>query len=349
MNILMVGPDYNAKGGMATVMKNFYEYYPEKEHLFFLISWKENHKLIVFLQALVTLRKLIKKHSIDIVHFHVSEDYGFYRKVLLSLVVNKKARTIFHFHSATFDLFYSNSNKLFRSLIRKSLNRIDQIVALTEEWRAFYANVTSTNICVMHNAVPIPPQKLYKNSSVKVVTLGRIGRRKGSYDIVKLAEKISVSTSYSNPIHFYLFGDGKEEKEKLKVIVNKKKIENVTIEDWLDDYEGLLQETAIHLLPSYNEGLPLSVLETMSYGIPNIASNIGGLSEVIKDGVNGFLVEPGDIEGMEKLIKSLLNDDVLRNSISGKSSQTIAQNFSLHVYFERWLHIYKQLAERTFR
>lgn len=349
MNILMVGPDYNAKGGMATVMKNFYKYYPEKDCLFFLISWKEEHKLIVFLQSFFTIRRLIKNHSIDVVHFHVSEDFGFYRKVFLSLLVNKKVGKIFHFHSATFDIFYNRSNRLFKFFIRKSLNNIDQIVALTDEWRRFYAGITRTDVCVIHNAVPRPAENLYKTSATKVVTFGRIGHRKGSFDIVKLAERLVTIPSSNQPIQFYLFGDGGEEKEKLKGIVKEKRLENVNIEDWLDDYEQLLQESAIHLLPSYHEGLPLSVLETMSYGIPNIASNVGGLSEVIQDGVNGFLIEPGDIVGMQEIITILLSDSQLRKDISVKSRQTITENFSLSVYFDKWLKIYEQLGKESLR
>lgn len=349
MNILMVGPDYNAKGGMATVMKNFYKYYPEQNNLFFLISWKEKRKFIMFLNSIFTIRKLIKKHSIDIVHFHVSEDFGFYRKAIFSLLVSKKVKKIFHFHSATFDLFYSKSNRFYRFLITKSLNRIDQIVALTEEWRAFYDTITSSDICVIHNAVPIPTNKLYNHSSVKIVTFGRIGYRKGSYDIVKLAKKLSINTSSDKQIYFYLYGDGGEEKEQLRARLIENNIYNVIIEDWLDDYEEVLQETAIHLLPSYHEGMPLSVLETMSYGIPNIASNVGGLSEVIEDGINGFFVKPGDTEDMEDIILRLLNDEVLRNKISIESRHTIIKHFSLPVYFDKWDQLYKKVVYSGFK
>src|SRR5690606_3607785 len=73
-----------------------------------------------------------------------------------------------------------------------------------------------------------------------------------------------------------------------------------------------LMRAAIYVLPSYAEGLPMGVLEAMASGVPTISTEVGGIPDAIEDGVEGYLLRPGDVEGFADRIVRLLEDAALR-------------------------------------
>lgn len=337
----MIGPSMEAKGGMSTVIKNMYDYQGEDQ--FKVVSnWSENHRLLLFLKNCVTLRKKIKHENIDIVHLHVAQKGSFYRKSLLLFILPKNVKTVFHMHASQFDVFYQKKSKRKKKVIRRCFNKVDLIVAVSENWKNFYQNITDTPVRFIDNALKTPVDNKYQTTSKRILTLGRIGRRKGSYDLLKVAE--IVGKAYPD-IVFELYGDG--EVEKFRRLASQ--LPNVKINGWLDqrEKEQLLQISLMHFLPSYNEGLPMSVLETMSYGIPNLTTTIGGIPKLITDNEEGFLTNPGDIEGMSKKIFLYLEKSSAEKAqISEKSFKKIKKNFSLDNYMDQWHNIYISLMEQ---
>ena len=79
-----------------------------------------------------------------------------------------------------------------------------------------------------------------------------------------------------------------------------------------------------YILPSYNEGLPISILEAMSYSLPIISTNVGGIPEILKNGENGFIMSPGDKDAMYRAILELMNNEKLRMDM-GKASYSKVQ------------------------
>lgn len=341
MNILMVGPASESKGGIATVIENFKKHY-RGNPVFYLDSWKEGQRINVLFNSVSTINTKINEEQIDIVHFHVAQKGSFYRKALLANRVKKSAKIIFHMHASQFDTFYEESTPLVKQYIRKTLDKIDGLVVLSEEWARFYETLTCTPITIIENAVEIPKKGDYNSQSTTIVTLGRIGKRKGSYDILQLAKKIHPL--YPD-IQFILYGDG--EVEKVKQLIREEEIVNVSLGGWIEkeEQEVVLKASLLHLLPSYQEGLPMSILESMSYGIPNLTSNVGGIPQVLRDGENGLMVDPGDSESLfEKLFIFLQNEEI-RKIYSQNAYQMIETNFSIDSYFVKWNHFYTNIFE----
>lgn len=95
-----------------------------------------------------------------------------------------------------------------------------------------------------------------------------------------------------------------------------------------------LKNSQILVLPSYNEGLPIAVLEGMSYGMPIIATNVGDMAEAVHDNVNGYLIEPGDITHLAECLLKMLDKE--RYLDFSKESKRIAkEKFSDESYFRR--------------
>lgn len=88
----------------------------------------------------------------------------------------------------------------------------------------------------------------------------------------------------------------------------------------------IINEVDAFILPSYNEGLPISILEAMSYNLPIISTSVGGIPEILKNGYNGFLIRPGDKKALKNAILTLINNPSLRKEM-GKHSQEMVQPF----------------------
>lgn len=339
MKILMVGPNANSKGGIASVIANFKTYY-QGNSIEYLDSWQEKRRFITGIRAFFKIKRKVEKEQFDVVHFHVAQRGSFVRKALLATRVRKQTKVLFHMHASQFDTFYSDASPMMKKYIRKTLNQLDGLVVLSKEWADFYENLTDTPITVIENAVLVPAEINYNSQSTKIITFGRIGVRKGSYDILEIAKKIEVLFP---EVTFILYGDG--EVEKVRGKLKEQQIKNVQLGGWINknEQENLMKDAVLHFLPSYQEGLPMAILETMSYGIPNLSTNVGGIPQVLKDMKNGMVTSPGDNEKMvEKLIYFLSNEDI-RLNYSRASYETILHTFSINPYFEKWSIYYDEL------
>lgn len=342
MNILMVGPDSFAKGGIATVIANFKAHY-KTESVTFLTTWTEERPRLSGIKAFFQIRKHIRKKKINIVHFHVAQRGSFFRKALLAKLIPRKCKVIFHMHASQFDTFYNQSPLIVKKWIRRVLDSLDGIVALSSEWQNFYQTISSVPIKVIENAVKVAETNVYNPFASQITTFGRIGKRKGSYDILEVAQQIEPL--FPN-VHFVLYGDG--ETKQLQAKIQEKRLKNVKIGGWVDATakEAILKKTVLHLLPSYQEGLPMAILETLAVGIPNLTSNVGGIPQVIQDQQNGFMVPPGDITLLTEKLLFFLTDEAQRKNMSEAAFLTIQQNFSLDAYFDKWTTFYQELVTR---
>lgn len=344
--IIMIGPGKMEKGGIATVISNFETYFSEPNiNITYLVSWQSGHflkRLYVFLKCCIHLILLLHKDSQQIVHLHCAQDGSYVRKYLLSQITHYyQSALIIHFHASQFDTFYHNASKSRQRRICSWLDKAEMIVVLSIKWEKFYRNLTTAPIKIIENAVPIPGSNPYQNQGFKIATFGRIGKRKGSYDILTIAQKMQT---HLPEIEFWLYGDG--EVEKFAELIKEKELTNVFLGGWVSNQSELQQvyrESLLHFLPSYHEGLPMSVLETMAAGIPNVCSTVGGIPDVIRTGENGFLAEAGDIAELSASLLLLIEEKDLRQSISQKSYQTIAAKFSIESYCQSWASIYQRM------
>lgn len=343
MNILMIGPDSTEKGGIATVISNFKQYYNHKDYkLSFLSSWSKEKKWSTQFKAFFLLRQKINQENIDIVHFHVAQKGSFFRKAFLRKLIPKRCKVIFHMHASQFDVFYKKSDWFTRLWIRKILNSIDSIVALSQSWADFYNDITDIPVIVIQNAVYIPEKILYNADSKKIVTFGKVGERKGSYDLLKVAKAVEKKFP---EIQFILYGDG--ETEKIAKQIEIEKIKNVSLGGWINQNkkEAILKNMALHFLPSYHEGLPMAILETMAAGIPNLSTKVGGISEVINQNQNGILTDAGDIDEMVKQLIDFFELEFRREKFSLKARKKIETEFSIENYHRKWNDLYEKVLE----
>lgn len=100
----------------------------------------------------------------------------------------------------------------------------------------------------------------------------------------------------------------------------------------------------IFVLPSFSEAFPLTLLEAGASGLPIVATDVGGISDILHDGINGFMVKTGDPEDLTEKILTLLGDDKLRERL-GKKGQMLAEQYSWESVAEETEKLYLDLIK----
>nr|RIY01666.1 glycosyltransferase family 1 protein [Deinococcus sp. RM] len=199
------------------------------------------------------------------------------------------------------------------------------------------------NVKVIYNPVGIP-QIDNKESShmVKLIGLGRIGKRKGVYDLIDAVALIKEEVRKSIKIVWH--GDG-EIREANEYALSRGVEHHFDFKSWIGDTEkkNLLKSADIFVLPSYDEGLPMALLEAMSYSIPVITTNVGGIPEVISSGTEGILLTPGDIISLKVAIEDLAKNRDLRQSM-GENGRRASEQLDITSYMLRIRNIYSEIT-----
>lgn len=348
MSILMIGPDYNKTlGGMSTVLSNYYNNNDMiSEEIIKINTTSDSNKVKKILQFIIAYIKvcfyIVFQRNIRILHIHTASRGSFIRKskiVRLGKKFDKKV--ILHLHGAKFKEYYENECNTKKQLyIKNTFEMCDSIIVLGEEWKEWLKKYVNKEITVLHNSVNVPEENYYSNDSNNIVMLGRLEERKGTYDLLEVIN--DIVKKYEN-IKFVLAGDGDLERLDKKIEELKIPPKNIRVLGWIDSNERnkLLKDCLIYVLPSYNEGMPMSILEAMSYGIPCISTNVGSIPSVIENNINGIIINPGDKDSLKDSLLKLLDNEKLRAEYSVLSYRKIENEFCLQNHIQNLLKIYK--------
>lgn len=334
MKVLIVGPSpTRSKGGMATVIEEI-----EKDKILnsqfeidIFESYIDGNKFKVLLYSIFAFLKFyFTKNNYDIYHIHAASYGSTFRKGFYIRAIKKWGKkVILHIHGAEYMVFYEKSRK--KKKIISILNSADMVIALSQDWKEKFEKTFNLKNCrVLENGIDMerlaPAITKYEEHPHALVMLGRLGERKGTYDLIR-AIKI-VKNTIPN-IVCYLAGDG--EIQKCSAIVAENDIENnIKIVGWagFEKKLDLLKKTGILVLPSYNEGLPMAILEGMACGKIIISTDVGAIPEVVKE-ENGILISPGDVQSLAEAIIKCCTQKDYAESVSKNNISKIEDSFSM--------------------
>lgn len=250
-----------------------------------------------------------------------------------------------HIHGSYYDEFYFEASERKQAIIRSTYNRCAAIIALSESAREELSKITSSPISVVENYGILKEDEIIKRKSKSnkniVLFLGFITEKKGCFDIPNV---IKIVVEKIPDVKFVLAGVG--EIEKLKKITPMIEKDNIDFPGWVtgEEKSKLLSEADVFFLPSYSEGMPMSILDAMGYGLPIVSSNVGGVPKLVKNEENGFLFQPGDINGFARSICLILENDELRNKMIDCSAKIIKEKYSQNRHIEKIEEIYKKYS-----
>lgn len=304
-------------------------------------------KMAAFAQgALLFIVELLRFRP-SVIHLHASADASFVRKALL-LWMSRPVGTpvVVHMHGSDFQDYYHASSRVVRSMIRATLSRADVVVALGEAWAGRLRDIApKARVTVIPNAVQLRRRVVQPDAQdpVNVVFLGRIGERKGALRVLEAWAGIT-GHSPTRPATLTLAGDGEVELARRR-ITELHVEQTVEVCEWLSQaaVEKLLDDSHVLVLPSRNEGQPMAVLEAMARGLCIVASDVGGLAEMIGNGC-GIVVDPDDVAGLTDALRIAIGDDETRVRLGEAAHARIRSQFDVDVVSRRIDALYAELT-----
>lgn len=362
--ILLIVEDFNI-GGLERIVESIYNNLDSNRYrpviwsiaaggeLANRLIQKGEHIRILNIQTyfnpmnMIKLAYLIRKGQYRIVHTH-----GYFAGVIgrVSAFLARTPIIIAHVHTTGQHLSPRNlwiDNKL--SLIS------DCIICCSRSVKEFVVKcekVKVEKVKVVYNGVVTPkcdPLDLEKNAAknhrIQIVIVASLVINKGHKYLI---EAISKLLQKDRDVNLVIVGDGPQ-RESLKNYAKKLNISrNIQFEGVIHNVHDVLKKSDIFVLPSINrEGLGISIIEAMSLGLPVIGSNIGGIPELIEDGVNGFIVPPRDSNALAEKLEVLIQDKDMRYRMGKKARQCFENGFNVVKMIRSIEKIYYKLLKKN--
>ena len=249
---------------------------------------------------------------------------------------------ILHAHGGYFNEFFARLPGVFQRALRRIFERADCFLVLSTQWRDFYTlqlGVPEDRVRILRNPTSLPkviPLRVGRDR-VQFLFLGRISESKGALLILKAFGALPAELRARARLVFA--GDG--EVEKLRAL-GQEYPGAVDVYSWVDSEQrdALLAASDVFVLPSYQEGLPMALLEAMAAGLPVITTPVGGIPDVVKEGIEGFLIKPGDVEALRDAMSALIEQDSLRHQM-GRRGRLRAEDFDVNHFAAELREIYR--------
>jgi len=337
--IVFIGPYSNKPtGGVAFVLYEYKKLYPDSYFVTSTITKNSITKVCGFAFGILKLLYLLlTKNDIKIVHIHSASYSSFRRKYIFYQVCSFfQKKIIFHLHGGAFQEFYETANNQIASKIEDLINNVSCFVCLSINWKVYYQKQFSPKkIEIIPNIIDFNEKRNLGATKTKDIPvflfLGLIDSNKGIWLL------LDTLREHRNEIIgqaiFNIGGNG--DTQKLIRLIKEYDLEEVVnFMGWVAGEEKAkrLNEADIYLLPSYKEGLPISILEAMSYSLPIISTNVGGIPEVVSS-KNGFLISPGSKVELWNAINYFIGlNPEQRNKLGQNSLKKVHPHFPQQVH-----------------
>lgn len=295
--------------------------------------------------------RAIEREQIDVVHINTAlnplsivRDFFFIKAARI-----QRRPTLLHLHGGRF-LAEDFESLWLQKLTEKMLRAASVIVVLSElEKHAITNRWKNLNVRVLENAVAIDEIEQFKRfennqgSEKTIVFLGRLHESKGLREIIEACRRLK---NENFNFRFKCFGAGELKDffvSEMTLILGENFFYGGVIsgaEKWKQ-----LSQSDIFLLPSkYGEGLPMAMLEAMAASCVVVVSEMASVGAVIKEGVNGFLVEPQNVPQLIEKLKILLADKIDWKTLRRNAQDTVAEKYNLPDYIKKLEEIYAEIG-----
>ena len=286
---------------------------------------------------------------------------SFFGFIPILFLIPKEYKWVWTNHTSHFFRFFSQRgfvNRLFSPLVRFKLSKADGIIAVSELYRKKTVEVLNNPVNMIPNGVDIesysfkPVKFDLPNDKIKILISARWSEVKGIHVVIDLMERLEKKLEFNNLL-FIFAGSGLYDDEdyytklhsRIERFSNKILFNKVSYKDM----PSLYQSVDIVLIPSLFESASIVALEALASKKIVIASNVGGLPELIKDKQHGFLFEKENIEDLEKKLLYILSrmDSSEINNISEAGYQFCINNYDWSIISDKTIEVYKKILNEN--
>jgi len=300
-----------------------------------------------YIRSLFQLNKIIKQFKPDIVHAHYATSYG-----LMGALSNFHPLIISAWGTDVMD--FPNKSFLHKKLLSFNLKKADLVLATSntiEKAISKICNVKTKKIAFGIDVYIFKPQIVTNNFDTNTIVVGTIKSLEQIYgiDILIKAYKLIVTKYSDKSIKLLIIGSGSKEQEYKELVRDLSLQEKVVFMGKIDFVNIPIYHNMIDIFVnvSRNESFGVSVIEASACENPVIASNIGGLKEVVINNETGFLVESEDVNAVADAIEKLLLNKPLREDFGRKGREFVNKYFNLSSNADDLIKIYSQFTKNN--
>lgn len=352
--VALVGPGVEARGGIAAQTKALVGSALAEQYRFVPIeTYREGAvalKLVRAVGGIGRLAWLLARRRVDLVHVNSASGTSFVRKLAaVGLARGAATPIVFHVHGGGF-LHQLAGTGLWAGLRRRAvlwaLRQADVVVALTDGWAEAIAGwIPESRVRVVPNTpdlVPLPREPAPPQAAPTIAFLGHLDRDKGLFELL---DAVALLRDGGTTVELVLAGVGHDEEALRRHAVRLGlRPPHVVFPGWLapEEKARLLARASCFVLPSYDEGLPLALLESLASGTPVVASAVGGVPDVVRDGVEALLVPARDAHALAEAIQHVVADPELAARLGEAGRARAAAEFGVDAVAGRMGEVYEE-------
>ena len=315
--VLFLATSKKTRGGIAAVLKAYMRLpFWEKYHVRWIgthIDRSQWRKWLFALKGLFCYICCI--YFYDLVHIHVGELPSIRRKFIFFKIAKLcRKKVVIHLHIGN-QLDGYRDNQICRALLEGA----DAIIVLSRNIRSKIATYfgVEEKVHVIYNPCSVVQAVHYSDQHKYILFAGTLNQNKGYTVLIKAFA--SIADRFPD-WRLILAGNGEMEQAQ-RLVQELGVARQVIFTGWIvgKEKERLFREASVFCLSSYAEGFPMAVLDAWSYGIPVVSTPVGGLPDVLKDGENALLFQPGDVDTLAKRFIQVLSDATFRKQLSAAS------------------------------
>jgi glycosyltransferase involved in cell wall biosynthesis len=347
--VVMLGTAPRTHGGISAVVEawragGLFERWPV-DYVATHCDGGEGAKLLAAARGLRRFLALLLEHRRVLVHVHCASRASFWRKcVFMAIAHAARCPVVLHLHGGDFARFYEEEcGPLRRRLVRHFLGRAACLIGVTERWRAWLTGVTAhPNVVSIPNPVRAQPAAARRGPRNVVLFLGRIEDAKGTPELLRAFAALRGAVPDAQLVCAGSGGIEAAARQAEALGIGGA----VRFPGWVGEGEkrAWLARASVFVLPSHAEGLPMSLLEAMAAGLPVVASAVGGIPDVVKHGVNGLLVAPGDELDLLRAMRRLLREPQLAAALGAAGRETVRAHHAPEQALARLGEVYASLG-----
>jgi glycosyltransferase involved in cell wall biosynthesis len=308
-------------------------------------------------QSIRRLTAIMREERPHILHTHTAKSGALARAAALVAGSARPPIVVHTFHGHVLKGYFGRGRTRFFREVERSLARFtDVLVAVSPEVRdelVEHGIAPADKFTVIRLGIPLDERLGDATADLDyrglygipddAFVVGWVGRMTGVKDTDAVLQIVAATRERGVPAVLCMVGDGPD-RERLEQVAHDLGIARSTFfVGYQEDVAGYYRLFDAFLLPSVNEGTPVSAIEALASGTPVVATRVGGVPDVVSDGVDGFLVEPGDVSAAAERLARLAADPELRAQLGAAGSANARERYSVERLVDDVDRLYREL------